>query len=63
MSIPSQKPITSPQTMHNMAPKCVWASSIVLEKEMDQAKDREGKKETCRFFVLLAIRTKDPRLI
>jgi len=63
MSIPSQKPITSPQTMHNMAPKCVWASSIVFEKEMDQAKGREGKKETCRIFVLLAERTKDRQLI
>ncbi len=45
--------------MHNMAPKCVWASSIVFEKEMDQAKGREGKKETCRIFGLLAVRTKD----
>jgi hypothetical protein len=46
-----------------MAPKCVWASSIVFEKEMDQAKGREGKKETCRISVLVAVRTKVPQLI
>jgi hypothetical protein len=53
MSIPSQKPITSPQTMHNMAPKSVWASSIVLEKEMDQAKAGKEKKKHADFLYCL----------
>ncbi len=37
-----------------MGPKCVWASSIFIEKKMDQAKGRQGNKETGSTFVLHA---------
>jgi len=28
-----------------MGPRCVWASSIIFEKNMDWAKGRKGKKK------------------
>jgi hypothetical protein len=40
--------------MHNIAPKCVWASSISVEKKMNWAKDNQRKKEAGNIFVLPA---------
>jgi hypothetical protein len=37
-----------------MGPNCVWASSIFIEKNMDQAKGRQGNKEAGSTFVLHA---------
>jgi hypothetical protein len=44
--------------MHNITPKCVWASSISVEKKMNWAKDNQRKKEAGNIFVLPAITTR-----
>jgi hypothetical protein len=46
------------RNVHNMCPKCVWATSISFEEKMDQAMGRqEKKKATGSSFVLSALRT------
>jgi hypothetical protein len=44
--------------MHNITPKCVWASSISVEKKMNWAKDNPRKNEAGNIVVLPAITTR-----